>query len=579
MLFREFLFFLRSAICILFSLQAMSLSAWSGEGKLGYDYFFIEAMRQQTAGHYDAAFDLLQHCLALNPNAAEVYYHQALYLSSMDKDSLALAYLEKAAALNPHNDTYLERVAQFYLGVRDYDKAIKAYERLVHHYPDRLDDLNILAKLYQNKKDYPNMLRSIERIEIAEGSSEQITLAKMRVYELMKDKKSAYKMLRKLVKDHPYDLMYKTMLGNWLMQNGKRKDAYKVFVSVLREEPDDSYAQSSLYDYYRETGQKTLAMNLLEKMLQSRKVETSTKVQLIRQVIADNEEQGGDSTEVLDVFDRVLAQPQYSSDIAQLKAAYMDLKQMPQDSVNNALRKVLEIAPDEASARIHLVQNYWGKKDFDEVIRLCGPALEYNPDEMAFYYFMGLAHFQKKDNDEALDVFRRGVGQIHEDSNKELASDFYAIMGDILHEKGFADEAFSAYDSCLQYKDDHIMCLNNYAYYLSVEKRQLQKAEQMSYRTIKAEPNNPTYLDTYAWILFEEKRYAEAKIYIDQALQNDTDSLASAVIVEHAGDIYAMNGDMDRAIDYWKRAEEMGDETSKILARKIKLRKYIEDEE
>jgi len=482
------------------------------------------------------------------------------------------------AGLNPDNDTYLERVAQFYIGMGDYDRAIDAYERLAGHRPNNTDYLNILVKLYQNRKNYVQMLRSIERIETAEGSSEQITLAKMRVYELLKDKKAAYKMLRRLSKDHPYDLMYKTMLGNWLMQNGKPKKAYKMFVEVLREEPDDSYAQSSLYDYYRSIGQKQQALDLLEKMLQSRKVETGTKVQLIRQVIADNEEHGGDSTEVLGLFNRVLAQPQQRSDIAQLKAAYMDLKKMPEDSINDALRKVLEISPDEASARIHLIQNYWEKKDFDEVIALCHPAVEYNPDEMAFYYFMGLAYFQKGESDDALAVFRRGVGQINEESNKDLASDFYAIMGDILHQKGLTEEAFAAYDSCLQYKDDHISCLNNYAYYLSVQNCQLQKAEQMSYRTVKAEPQNSTFLDTYAWILFMEERYAEAKIYIDQALQNDSDSIASAVIIEHAGDIYAMNGEVEQAVGYWQRAQKIGSESSKTLLRKIRLRKYIKEE-
>ena len=113
----------------------------------------------------------------------------------------------------------------------------------------------------------------------------------------------------------------------------------------------------------------------------------------------------------------------------------------------------------------------------------------------------------------------------------------------------------AAYDSCLQWKDDNIPCLNNYAYYLSVKGRELQKAEQMSYKTVKEEPKNSTYLDTYAWILFMQERYAEAKIYIDQAISCDSDSVQSGVIIEHAGDIYAMNGDIDKAVEYWQKAD------------------------
>ena len=93
-------------------------------------------------------------------------------------------------------------------------------------------------------------------------------------------------------------------------------------------------------------------------------------------------------------------------------------------------------------------------------------------------------------------------------------------------------------------KSDNIYCMNNYAYYLSINGDDLQKAEQMSYKTVQAEPKNATYLDTYAWILFLQKRYTEAKIYIDLAIKNDTDSIQNSVIWEHAGDVYAKLGDI-----------------------------------
>jgi len=149
---------------------------------------------------------------------------------------------------------------------------------------------------------------------------------------------------------------------------------------------------------------------------------------------------------------------------------------------------------------------------------------------------------------------------------------FFEVMGDLLHQKGMTREAFAAYDSCLQWKPDDIGCLNNYAYYLSLENTQLARAEQMSLRTIKAEPKNSTYLDTYAWILFMKRRYSEARIYIDQALQND--SVPGAVILEHAGDIYALCGDMERAVELWQQALD-NDPDNKMLRRKLKRKKYI----
>ena len=250
----------------------------------------------------------------------------------------------------------------------------------------------------------------------------------------------------------------------------------------------------------------------------------------------------------------------------------MDLKKMPTDSINAALRRVLQIAPDNAGARLHLIQSVWGTEDYDAVIALCRPALEYNPDEMAFYYYLGVAHYQKDEHDEALDAFRRGVSQINSESNHAIVSDFYSIMGDILHQKGLDDEAFAAYDSCLQWNPDNVPCLNNYAYYLSVRGEDLQKAERMSYRTIKAHPDSGTYLDTYAWILFMQGRYEEAQIYIDQALKNYDEP--NGEVLEHAGDIAANNGDINKALDYWQQALAAGGGTT-LLEQKIKQKKYL----
>ena len=191
---------------------------------------------------------------------------------------------------------------------------------------------------------------------------------------------------------------------------------------------------------------------------------------------------------------------------------------------------------------------------------------------MAFYYYQGMAYYRQNDTDRALEAFQNGISVISDQSIPDIVSDFYAVMGDLLHTKGREAEAFSAYDSCLVWKDDNIGCLNNYAYYLSLKNERLDEAEQMSYRTVKVEPENATYLDTYAWILFMQGRYAEARIYIDQALQND--SLPGAVINEHAGDIYALCGDADNALAMWKKALDDNPD-NKLLRRKIKRKKYI----
>ncbi len=538
---------------------------------LSYDTFFLEAMVQRQKSNHDAAFDLLRHCIRINPKSAEAYYFLAQYYQLLKNDSVAQQCYLKAAELEPDNSTFLETVAQSYISQKEYHKAITAVEQLYNQDKSREELLEMLYELYQQTDDNEKAIEVLNRIEAAEGKSERLSYAKSEIYTKMGMAQAAISEMEALAKQYPNDLNYKGMYADMLLRNDREQQALRLYNEILAEEPDNTRAQVSLRSYFKVQGETEKADSISERILMNPNTTTEQRVLLMRQMVADNERADGDSTQILALFHKMLAQPQQNADIATLCAAYMDLKKMPQDSIRAMLQTVLSIAPDNAAARLQLVSFAWDRKDHDEVISLCQDARQYNPEEMAFYYYQGMAYYQQDDHDKALGAFQNGIGVITPESNPAIVSDFYAVMGDLLHQKGLAREAFEAYDSCLQWKDDNIMCMNNYAYYLSELGQQLDKAEAMSYKTIKAEPKNATYLDTYAWILFMQQRYSEARIYIDQALQNDADS--SAVITEHAGDIYACSGDTDGAVTLWKQALIKAP-NNKTLIRKIKRKKY-----
>ena len=538
-----------------------------------YNYFFLEAIRQQEMGNFAAAFDLLRHARDINPNAPEVYYEIAGYYIDVQNGKAARYYFEKAAELAPDNPAYLEKLGQFYISQANYEQALAAYERLYANNKTREDVLQILYQLYGSQNNYKKMIEVIERMEMLLGSSEQLSLTKMQIFEQMGDKRKAQVELMRLVQKNPLDLNYRIMLGNWFFQNDKKKEAFKEYQAVLKEEPNNAAAQLSLLDYYRDAKNEKVVEELTQKLLESKKTEKETKMALLRQVIIDNQQSDAkDSLEVIKLFDRVLSYPQEDADIVMMKAAYLTLKNAPVDSVNKVYEQAIAIEPDNSRARIALIQNIWKEEQYDKVISISRPAQEYNPEEMVFYYFEGFAQYMKKENDAALQTFKKGVAQIKPDSDPNIVSDFYAIMGDILHEKGLDKEAFEAYDSCLHWRPENLAALNNYAYYLSLSKNDLKKAEQMSYKTIKKEPANPTFLDTYAWILFLQERYEEANIYIDQAIKNDT--TPSGVLFEHAGDIYYHVGKTAEALASWQQALKLGDKSA-TLKKKIELQKYI----
>ena len=574
---------------VVYILLALTLAttmavAQDAEKNRRYDNFFLEAIVQREKGNSDAAFDLLRHCVEIDSTRSEAYYYLAQYYGALKQKDKMMALMKKAIDLEPDNTTYLETMANIYISQRQYAEGIEMLERLYDKSRERDEVLGMLVQLYEQQQDYDNAIRTLNRLEIIEGKTERLSFAKSSLFTQKGDKKAAISEMKKLADQYPHDNNYRCLYANTLYVNGQQKKALNIYQEILRDDPDNRNAQMAMLAHYNDKKDSVAANRLIEQILLNRKTTTEDRVTLLRQVIGESEQAGGDSTRVLKLFRQILAMPQSDADLALFCATYMNLKKMPQDSIGKVLEKALQIAPDNAAARLQLVSYAWQAENRDRVIALCREARQYNPDEMAFYYYQGIAYYQKSQLDDALDAFQNGIGVITSQSDPAIVSDFYAVMGDIMHQKGMDREAFAAYDSCLQWKDDNIGCLNNYAYYLSIKGQQLDKAEQMSYRTIKAEPKNATYLDTYAWILFKQKRYSEARIYIDQTLQNDSDS--SAVLLEHAGDIYYHTGDVDKALAFWQEAltravasddRELQGPRRQVLIRKIQLKKYLKE--
>lgn len=544
----------------------------ASQTKRQFDVLFHEALLQRQKGNLDAAFDLLQRCQELSPEAAETYYFLGEFYADMEQNEQALNAFRRACDLEPKNMTFLERMAYASIQTGAYGEGAEMMEQMYEADKSRQDLLETLYMLYMRQEDYGKAIATLDKLEAVDGPTERTTLAKCRIYIEQDNADAAISEMRQLAEHYPNDPTYRTLYANTLLVADHFDESYNVLQQVLAEDAGNLRAQQVLRSYYIRQGDEAAADSVNHAILLNPKASIEDKVGQLRQIIIENEQQQGDSTVVLDLFNELLRQPNPSADIAEMKAAYMQLKEMPRDSVQQAFAYVLQLSPEQASARLRLVQQAWEDEDDDAVISLCSEARQYNPEEMVFYYYQGMAYYRQEDKDNALEAFRNGINVINEQSIPEIVSDFYAVMGDLLYQKGRQTDAFAAYDSCLVWKEDNIGCLNNYAYYLSLLGERLDEAEQMSYRTVKAEPENATYLDTYAWILFRQERYAEAKIYIEQALR---DSLIDGVVKEHAGDIFALNGDIDKAMELWQQAQA-NDPDNKLLRRKIKRKKYFQ---
>ena len=551
---------------------ALAQSSLTSEQQRKYDYFFLEAMRLKEKKDYASAFGLLQHCLDIHPNAASALYEVSQYYMFLRQVPQGQEALEKAVANAPDNYWYSQGLASLYQQQNELDKAITLLEQMVVRFPAKQDPLFNLLDLYGRQEKYDKVISTLNRLEKHMGKNEQLSMEKFRIYLQMKDDKKAFQEIESLVQEYPMDMRYKVILGDVYLQNGKKQEAYDVYQKVLAAEPDNPMAIFSMASYYKQTGQEELYQQQLDTLLLNKKVTPDTKVGVMRQMIVENEQADKDSTQIIALFDRIMKQEQDDPQIPMLYAQYLLSKNMEAESVP-VLEQVVDLDPTNNAARMMLIGAAVKKEDYKQIIKVCEPGIEATPDALEFYYYLAVAYNQAEKPDSVISICKRALEHKTADGKKEIVSEFYSILGDMYHTQKQMKEAYAAYDSALVYNPSNIGALNNYAYYLSVERRDLDKAEEMSYKTVKAEPNNATYLDTYAWILFEKGNYAEARIYIDNAMKSEGGD-KSDVIVEHCGDIYYMTGDVDGALTYWKKALEMGSE-SKTLKQKIEKKKYI----
>ena len=325
--------------------------------------------------------------------------------------------------------------------------------------------------------------------------------------------------------------------------------------------------------YYEATGNKEAAEREIHNALLNEKLDVDTKVGILSRYIIQLQQSKKGTESANALFKTLLEQHPEDTNLKQMYGSLL-ATQGKTDEAKFQFQLVTEMEPENAAAWQQLLNLALRSEDIPEVIRICTRCQELFPDAPEYYFYLGIAYFQQEKYEDALNTYKAGVKIIPE-TNVGLKSDFYGQIGDIYYQIKNMPEAYKAYDEALKYNDKNVVVLNNYAYFLSLEKKDLKKAERMSALAVKLEPGNATYLDTYAWIFFVQGNYTLAKIYIESALANDTTQ--SPELVDHYGDILFMTGEKEKAVEQWKKAKEMG-KTGETLDRKIAEQTYIEEE-
>lgn len=538
-----------------------------------FDYFFYEGLNLKSAGKYDAAFDAFSHCLAIDSTASAVLYELSFFYMQLNRPEKAVEMLKQAVDHAPDNFTYRMTLASVSRNIGLFGEAAEEYKKLTEQYPGKTELNFYLGEALSQAGNIAEAIEAYDQLEAAMGMNEALSLQKFRLYMDINEKGKAFGEIEKLAEKYPTVSRYPLLLGDLYLENKDLDKAYECYQKAYAVEPTNPYYIVSMSNYYEAKGDKAASEQEIRNALVNEELDVDTKVGILARYIArlQQSKQGMDNVNVL--FNELIAQHPEDVDLKLMYGSFLSSAQDNSEEAKFQFQLVTEMEPDNQAAWQQLLNLALRSEDLPEVIRICQTCMELFPDAPEYNFYLGIAYYQQEKYQDALDAYYAGIAIIP-DENGRLKSDFYGQIGDIYYQIEQIDKAYEAYDEALKYNNKNIVVLNNYAYFLSLDKKDLDKAARMSSQTIDMEPDNATYLDTYAWIFFVRGDYKLAKIYIERAIDRDTTN--SSELVDHYGDILYMNGNKEKALEQWKKAKEMGKE-SEVLDRKIAEGQYVEE--
>ena len=534
-------------------------------------YCYNGVLLSEAKGDLNSAYDILTFIAETDTAFAPAYDKLFAYEIGFDNDSMAVAMLDKAIANAPGNFWYGFKLANYYATKDSIDKAASIYEKLLSDDPTRKELLYPLISWYSQENDFDNAISALDRLEAQTGVTDETFITRMRIYTASGKSELAKSQLQAKITESPSDDVFKEFLAYIYMNERKFPEAISLYDAMLKGKPYDSEL-----NYSRLTALKlsdsTRFDSEARRILSDIDYATDIKLNVMVNLVIKDKSLAAKRDVVSGFFDAALAGvPADNVDVLGLQGAYL---MMLNDTTGyiTVIREILHRQPSNASANATLMQYYLSKNDADGVSRIARNAVKYFPKELTYHFYLAITYLMKDDSDSALKVCETAIANATPGTMPTLLSQFYSIIGDIRHEKGDEAATFAAYDKALEYDKDNTSVLNNYAYFLAIGGGDLSRAEEMIARAVELVPDDPTMLDTYAWVLFLQGNYALAKIYMDKTLQ--LDKQPSSEVLEHAGDIYFNYGEVDRAVEFWQQSLDKGNE-SKVLKAKIRQRKYI----
>lgn len=542
-----------------------STASVSTDKRIYLEGIFMEGVQARILGNDEDAILKFKEVLKADPkNAAACYELTRVYFESQNFDE-AEKYAILALKQDPTNEWYYIYLAETKAKMGDFEGASKVYENLTKAKPNDFEYYYDWAYMLAQQNQLAKALEVYSTLEKKLGKVDpDLVFQKVTMLLSMNKLDEATIEIRKLIKDDPKEFNYYGMLAEIYTEKQDYDDALQAYEDLLKLDPENTEAIIASAKLYKIKGDKTRYNEIVKQLFGNKSLDIDTKILAFIPFIEDL---AGDSTlgaETLEMADLIIAN--HPNDAKALTARADVLFNMnKKEDAKAAYIQATETGDCPANVYYQLMILLSQMNDNKTLMEQGKKGMEKFPEDALIKFYFSLGAVQEKDYNAAVEALEAAVKL--KIRNPELLTQMLTSLGDAYSELKLYDKSDDAYERALEIDPNNPTVLNNYAYFLSVRGEKLDRAEKMSARSNILEPNNAAFQDTYAWIMFQQGKYKDAKLWMEKALAQGNNS-DRPVLLEHYGDILYKLNDIEKAVQYWKKALDAGGEKN-LLQQKI----------
>ncbi|WP_317899080.1 tetratricopeptide repeat protein [Aurantibacillus circumpalustris] len=529
-------------------------------------YLYVEACLQRKKGNLQEALKLFEECKKIEPKDPAIYYEAGTIYKLLGSDQKALENAKFCATANPNNEWYQLLLVDCYNAIKQYSQAVKIREALVKKFPTKNEFKEDLAIEYAILGYYDKSYKIYDELETTYGINEQITLNKVKLLKSQKKNNEAETELKKLSDLNPSEVRFYGYLAEFYLEQNDLDKAKNMYDKILSVEPNNPEIHLALHNYYSAKGEDALAYENLKKAFLNPDLDIETKTSILGSfyVRAENREKVAFERGVELSVIMLEVHPKST----EANALYADFLMLDNKIKEASVHYYSGAIGERRDFRVwdNLLFADYQLHQFDSLEHHSAKAIEIFPSLPSNYKYNGIANTELKEYKKAVQVLKDGMEFVSDNSQR---IEFLSLLGDANFYLKDYEKSDNNFEEALKIEADNTYVLNNYAYYLSLRKEFLDKAEKFSKRANDLQPNNRSYLDTYGWILFQQKKFGEAEQYLSKAASMGP---KNPTILEHYGDVLYKLNKITEALKQWDAAKQNGG-NSESLINKIKAKK------